>query len=115
MARYSGKIGYLITVEEEINGEKTGICKEKYIERQAYGDVIQNYSKWDSANQLNDNISVNNKISIVADPFALANFQHIKYATWMKQKWKVSTIEPNYPRLILNIGGIYNDDEDGFA
>ena len=56
---------------------------------------------------LNDNLNVDNKISIVADPFAYENFHAIRYVWWMGTKWKVISAEVQYPRLILTIGGVF--------
>lgn len=109
MARFYGEIGYLITSEKIINGERTGIFEEQLIPRFYYGDIIRNVSRWDSSGSLNDDISINNNISIVADPFAVANFQHIKYVKWLDTKWKVTSVEVQYPRLILSMGGVYNE------
>lgn len=110
MARFSGKVGYAETVEEKIDGVGTGKWVETYQERQYYGDVIRNRrSKWESSGSLNDNITFSSDISIVADPFACNNFQHIRYVIWMNQKFKVSNIELQYPRLILSLGGVYNE------
>ena len=49
-----------------------------------------------------------NKISILADPFAYQNFSNIKYVEYMDALWNVESIEVQQPRLILNVGGVYN-------
>lgn len=61
-----------------------------------------------TSESLNDDINVANEISIVADPFAMQNFHKMRYVVFMGEKWKVSSVEVQYPRLILTIGGIYN-------
>ncbi|MCM1224006.1 MAG: hypothetical protein NC548_57095, partial [Lachnospiraceae bacterium] len=58
----------------------------------------------------NDDISIANEISIVADPFANENFYSMRYVVFRGAKWKISNVEVQYPRLILTIGGVYNDD-----
>lgn len=103
MAKYYGNIGYIKTVEVE-----PGIWKEQAIEHPSYGDVDRNISKYQPSGGVNDDININNVISIVADPFASENFQHIRYAEFMGAKWKVTSVEVKYPRLILNLGGVYN-------
>ena len=58
--------------------------------------------------KLTDDVQVNMEISIVANEFAY-NFMHlIRYATWRGVKWKVTSVEPQYPRLLLSLGGVYN-------
>lgn len=103
MAKYYGKIGFVV-VEET----KPGVWKEIITERDYFGDLIRNTRRLQSANQVNDNITISNEISIVADPFARENFHAMRYAEYMGTKWKVTSVEVQYPRLILSVGGIYN-------
>lgn len=104
MAKYSGKIGFMSTIETE-----PGVWEETIVERSYRGDVVRNNSRYQQGMSTNDNIVVNNSISIVSDPFTNENFQHIRYVTFMKNKWKVSNIEIEYPRIILTLGGSYNE------
>lgn len=115
MARFSGKVGYLITAEEIVDGEPTGIWKETYKERPYYGDIEQISSRWSSGSNLNDDVVLSNSISIVADPFAYENFQLMKYVVWKGQKWKIESASVQYPRIVLSVGGVYNADPDGLA
>lgn len=105
MARYCGKIGYSIT-EETV----PGVWVDKIVEHIHYGDVLTNSSRWDNGTGLNDDISIRNELSIMADPFAFSNFQHIKYAEWMGTLWKVTSISVEYPRLRLSLGGEWNGE-----
>lgn len=115
MAKFRGKVGYLITSEKEIDGEPSGVWEETYNERIYYGDIQRNISRWESVGNLNDDISISNIISIVADPFAYENFQYIKYVEYMNTKWKVQSVEVQQPRLLLTLGGVYNANTNGFA
>ena len=65
--------------------------------------------KTQTPSTLNDDINVANEISIVADPYANQNFHLMKYVEFMGTKWKITTVEVQYPRLILSIGGVYNE------
>lgn len=103
MAKFYGKIGYAITKETT-----PGVWVEEIVERSYYGDVIRNIRRLQGSENLNDDINVSNEISIVADAFANQNFHSMRYVEYMGAKWKVSSVEVKYPRLILNIGGIYN-------
>ena len=109
MAKFSGNIGYLITVEDIVDGKKTGKWKQVVEPHKYYGNIIRNFSRWENSGNLNENISLNNSISIIADAFAYENFQHIVYVEYMNQKWKVNNIEVQKPRLILSLGGVYNE------
>lgn len=104
MAKYYGPIGFAKTVEEV-----PGVWVESITERNYYGDVIKNRSQIVPSEYLNDNINVNNQFSIMADPYALANFPSMRYIKWMGVLWKIRDIEVQRPRLIINIGGIYNE------
>ena len=103
MAKFCGKIGYIDTVEVE-----PGIWEEQIIERSYYGDLTRNTSRFQASGGVNDDININNIISIVADPYANENFQHMRYVEFMGAKWKISNVEIQYPRILLTIGGLYN-------
>lgn len=103
MAKFFGKIGYAETVETT-----PGVWEEKITEREYFGDLIHNTRSLQSGEQLNDNINISNEISIVADPFAYENFHSMRYVEFMNAKWKISSVEVQYPRLILSVGGLYN-------
>ena len=103
MARYSGKIGYANEVEI-----RPGVYDVEFTERIYTGDLNRNVSRGQSSDKYNDDITIANEISIVADQFAYDNFYAIKYAELMGFKWKVTSVEVKYPRLILQLGGKYN-------
>lgn len=106
MAKFYGAIGYAETVETT-----PGVWKEQITERKYYGELIRNTRRLQTADQLNDNINVANEISIVADPFAIHNFHSMRYVEFMDAKWKISSVEVRYPRLILTVGGLYNGEQ----
>ena len=110
MAKWHGKVGFSDTVEYE-----PGIWKPVVVERPYYGDVISNRWKRQNSGGVNDNITVSNQISIVADPYANSHCSAIVYVEFMGTNWKVSDVEVQYPRLILNIGGVYNGEQAGIA
>ena len=107
MGKFYGKIGYGV-VEET----KPDVHEEKITERDYYGDVLQFNRRWESGEHLNDDLNVSNKISIVADPFAYENFHNMRYVVWMGTKWKISLVDVQYPRLILTVGGVYNENSN---
>lgn len=104
MAKWCGIIGYAEQVETT-----PGVWSEQVTERKYYGDVIRNNRRLQSAGKLNDDINVGNEISIIADPFANNNFHSMRYVEYMGTKWKVTTVDVQYPRLILSLGGVYNE------
>lgn len=107
MAKFYGPIGYSIS-QETSPGVWT---QEEIVERNYRGDVLQNYRKISQGESINDNIDVSNRLSIIADPFAMNHFHTIKYVKWMGAYWKVTTVDASQrPRLILTIGGVYNGE-----
>lgn len=106
MAKFFGVIGFAETVET-----KPGVWKEQITEREYYGDVLQNTRRLQTSGQVNDNIDISNRISILADPFAYQNFHSMRYIAFMGANWKVSSVDIQYPRLILTIGGLYNGEQ----
>ena len=104
MAKFCGVIGYVVTKETE-----PGIYEEQIIESEYYGDVIRNTRRLREANKVNDDINISNQFSIIADPFANHNFHAMRYIVFMGTKWKITEVEVQYPRLILSVGGLYNE------
>lgn len=103
--KWYGDIAYSLEVEKE-----PGIIENEFTIHHYYGDIVKNYKMDDSAEWINDNINISNQISVVADPFAFGNFHRIAYVTFMGNKWRVKSVDVQYPRLIISIGGIYNMD-----
>ena len=108
MERFYGKVGYAETIEDIVDGIHTGRWHDSVVEMFYYGDVLETSTRWQSGDHVNDNLTVSNKISVLADAYANQNFSKIKYVEWMGVKWKVSNITVQRPRLILTLGGEYN-------
>lgn len=106
MAKFYGIIGYSETQETT-----PGVWEEKITERYYYGDLLRNTNKFQSSEQLNDNINISNEVSIVADPYARDNVHLMRYIRFdgSDAKWKVISVEVQRPRLILTVGGVYNE------
>lgn len=103
MAKFSGIIGFSEPIET-----KPGVASHQIIERRYKGDILRAYEKWDQAQTLNDDLSINNIISVVADLYAREHLQEIKYILWNNAYWKVQSIDIKFPRIELHIGGVYN-------
>lgn len=104
MAKFYGNVGY-VTTEETV----PGVWDEVVAERPYSGDVIKSTNRWRDTENLNDDIVLSNQISIVADPFAYENVFNMKFVRWMGVAWKVTNVEVQRPRLVLTIGGVYNE------
>lgn len=103
MSKWFGKIGYAIQKESE-----PGIWEDEIVERDYYGDLLTDNRKRQSNNNVLDEITLSNMVSIIADPFAYNNCSCMAYAEIMGARWKISEIEVKPPRLNLTIGGVYN-------
>lgn len=103
MSKFSGSVGYVATVET-----KPGVWDDSVIERHYTGDLIRNTNRVQTTDKVNDDITISNEISIVADPYANQNFQSMRYVIVKGAKWKITSVEVSFPRLILTIGGVYN-------
>lgn len=104
MAKYYGAIGFSTQIETE-----PGVYENKIQEVNYAGDKLSNSRRLRNGQSINDDISISNRISILADPFAYSNFHNIVYATYLGTKWKVDDVEVEYPRLILSLSEVYNE------
>lgn len=110
MSKFYGSIGYAIMSEI-----RPGVWGEIITLRPYYGDVTRNTWQYNSSDKLNDDINVSNEFSIIADPFAYENFHSMRFIDYMGAKWKISNVEVRYPRLILTVGGVYNEQTHEIA
>lgn len=103
MAKFYGLVGYAEQVEK-----KPGVWVEEIKEHMYSGEFLRNRMRYQSADKLNDDLNIANEISILADPFAMENFHKMRYVEFQGTHWKISSVEVQYPRLLLMIGGVYN-------
>lgn len=103
--RYYGRIGYWDNIEV-----KPGLFENTMIYKTYKGDVIRNYKRNQDGSKVNSDLSVNNLISIVADPYAREHFFKIKCVEWQGAMWKVSSVEVQWPRLNLELGGLLDEE-----
>lgn len=109
MDKWYGNIGFADTIETE-----PGIWEEKIVEHQYYGDVISDrWKRQTTGEKTNDDINIANQISVLADPYAMNHCSKMAYVEFMGARWKVLDIEVQYPRLIINIGSVWNGDSTG--
>lgn len=108
--KFSGKVGFWGD-EKEIY---PGIWRPEIVERKYVGDIIRNNRKLqDKGDKQNANLTLSNQISILSDLYARQNWHSIRYVEWNNVKWEVNSVEINYPRLTLEIGGVYNAISSG--
>lgn len=105
--KWFGQIGFEI---EAINVEPGVWEPEEIVERNYYGDMLRNSKKNDQTQIVTD-FTISNQLSVLSDPFLVKNLQKIIYVTIMGSKWKVNSVEIQYPRIIMDIGGVYKSEE----
>lgn len=105
MAKFCGQVGYVSYTESS-----PGCYTEEITEKTYYGDILRHSMRWEKSESINDNININNEISIVSDPYAYQHLSDIRYVKYMDVKWKVTNITIQRPRILLTLGGIYNGE-----
>lgn len=104
MAKFYGEIGFAVEAVET----RPGVWEEPMVEHRYFGDVIRNSRQLRDVEQVNDDLSVGNSISIVADAYARDHFFAMRYIRWAGTLWKVDNVDVESPRLILRLGGVWN-------
>lgn len=103
MARFFGRVGY-----GEQSETSPGVWGDIITEYSYYGDVIRDTRQLRAADKVNDDLSVQNTISIMADEYANDHFFAIRYVEWAGVLWTVTQVEVQRPRLLLSLGEVYN-------
>lgn len=103
MARFHGKVGYGVPVEES-----PGVFVDAITEREYFGDVFRNTRQLNGGENLNPDLTVANTISVVVDAYAREHFFNIRYVEWSGELWIVTAVEVQAPRLVLSLGEVYN-------
>lgn len=104
MPKFFGKIGFMNQVETS-----PGIWDEVIVEKKCYGDLVRDNRRFQNRTQLNDDITITNSFSIVADKEAYTYFHNIQYVEYNGVKWKAESVDAtNPPRLVIDVGGVYN-------
>lgn len=105
MNKFHGKVGFWK------GNKETGFdVWEPDIEERTYiGNVLVNNRKFKpSSDSQNDTLTTTNRISILSDLFARENWESIRYVVWNGTAWKVISVGLDYPRLTLELGGVWN-------
>lgn len=104
MAKFYGTIGY----SEENVETAPGVYQDVIVEKNYYGDVLRNTRQLKEGDKINNDLTVGNSISVVADAYANNHFFAIRYIRWAGALWTVTDVEVQAPRLTIRLGGRYN-------
>ena len=66
-------------------------------------------SRHQNGDKVNKDIALNHRVSLVGDAYTFENYYAIRWIEIEGVKWEVTSIEVKRPRLIVNIGGLYNE------
>lgn len=106
--KWYGQIGF----EQEAENVKPGFWEPAEIfERNYYGDVLRKKISHDNSQIVTD-FNISNQLSVLSDEFLNTNLHKIVYVTFMGAKWKVNSVEIEWPRVILDIGGVYKEESE---
>ena len=103
MSKWHGVIGYELSSEI-----RPGVWTEGITEHEYSGDLTRIYRRLQNDQKVNSDVTLANELQVVADPFAWSNYLSIRYATVLGAPWIVTSVEVQYPRLILTLGGVWN-------
>jgi hypothetical protein len=104
MAKFADVVGYASSNVETA----PGVFEDVIVEKIFYGDVVRNSRSLQvNGERVNFDVSVNNNIRILANETVLPIYA-IRYVRWAGKRWIVTSVEVQRPRLILELGGVYN-------
>lgn len=104
--KFHGTIGFWID-DEEI---QPGVYAPHIVERPGYhGDVLRNMRRAQPvSDQQNDDLVVNNQLSILSDLYLQQHWSSVRYVVWNGAMLRVTNVDVGYPRITLEIGGAYH-------
>ena len=105
--KWYGEIGFHEEVEEE-----RGVWVPKVVPKPFFGDILRSSWREQLGDKINADLHLSNKLSVVADQYLQNNFHKIAYVEFGGAKWTVSGVEVNYPRLTLDLGSLYLEEEE---
>lgn len=105
--KFYGEIGFW-DGDVEISQD---VYRPNIVEKHYTGDINKNHYRFRPNNTQNEEFKINSTISIYADLYIRDNWPSIKYVKWNGTKWKVTEITPEYPKLTIQLGGVYNENE----
>lgn len=108
--KWSGAIGFFIQVQKS-----PGVYVPEFTERKYTGNMMSRSYRYQQTDKVNDDVSVSNVISIVSDAYIIENYGYIRYATYKGFKWNVDSIKIEQPRMILTLGGLFNENTSEIA
>lgn len=110
--KFYGNVTFVIQQEDP---DAPGNWEEHTIVKPYKGEWTRLISKWTSGSKINDDQRVNSQLEIIADSFGIANFTQIRCVEWKGRQWSVPTVTLRLPRLVLEVGDLYNAGTKSFS
>lgn len=109
--KFSGEAGFrLKDVEVEPD-----VYEPQLVSKIIKGDVVQNrYGRQNGDKSTIDNITITNQLSIVANQFLMKHISNLLYVKFQGVKWKVVSYTIKAPRIFVDLGGVYNEQENAY-
>lgn len=104
--KFSGRVGFW---QEDVE-VRPDVYKPQIIERPYIGDVLRDNRRFQNNNTQNEEFSINNQISILADLYMVNNWPSIRYVVWNNAKVAVKSVNVGFPRITLELGGEWNGE-----
>lgn len=104
MAKFSGLVGY-VTQSETSPGVWSPV-ENSYAMR---GDIIRQSSNSQNGDKVNSDITLSHRVSLVGDAYSFGNYYSIRWIELNGLKWEVSSVEIQRPRIIVSLGGVWNE------
>lgn len=101
--RFYGAVGFATSSETA-----PGVWSDTVVEHNFFGTIIKNARQLQNGQDANPDVVVSNSISIVASEFASEHILDIRYVRWLGVLWTVTYVDVQRPRLVLNLGEVYN-------
>lgn len=103
MAKFAGLVGY-VNQEESAPGVWTPVEQTRTMK----GDFYMESSRHQNGDKVNDDISLNHRISLMGDEWVMKHYPLMRWIEIDGIKWEITSVELKRPRVIVNVGGLYN-------
>lgn len=103
MSKFSTTIGFGVNTEVQ-----PGVYEDLITERNYRGDILRNNQRFAVQEIKLGDVQITNTFSVVGDSYAFSHITEIKYLKWQGNCWLVNTVDMEYPRINMTIGGLYN-------
>src|SRR5699024_5676008 len=85
-----------------------GEFDDTMVEKRNFSDTKCDNRRFNQTTVVNDDLQLNVAFSILAGSYANANFNNIRYLQYQGNRWRITAVEVEHPRLKLYAGGVYN-------